>query len=122
MNPAAIPLPDHWPKQVKSAILHAISLAHWSLIHSRAWAADSPLQRVRLAGLLDQARNEVALLKDELRIKDARMARIPPHHRPFYPPTERMAILELRAARGWNLDQNTSSPTRAVSSGMPRRS
>jgi hypothetical protein len=31
--------------------------------------------------------------------KDARMARINPHRRPYYPPTERMAILELRAAR-----------------------
>jgi hypothetical protein len=30
------------------------------------------------------------------------MAQIPAHRRPHYPPTERMAILELRAARGWN--------------------
>jgi len=33
------------------------------------------------------------------------MARIPAHNRPFYPPTERMAILELKAARAWNLAQ-----------------
>ncbi len=33
------------------------------------------------------------------------MARIDPHRRPHYPPTERMAILELRAARGWPLEQ-----------------
>jgi transposase InsO family protein len=30
------------------------------------------------------------------------MAQIAAHRRPHYPPTERMAILELRAARGWN--------------------
>ena len=38
-------------------------------------------------------------------IKDARMESIPPHHRPFYPPPHRMAILELKAARGWSLEQ-----------------
>jgi len=33
------------------------------------------------------------------------MAQITPHRRPHYPPTDRMAILELRAARGWNQAQ-----------------
>jgi transposase InsO family protein/DNA-binding transcriptional regulator YiaG len=42
------------------------------------------------------------LLGEEIRIKDARMQRIDPHKRSHYPPTERMAILELRAARGWS--------------------
>ncbi|MBL7134703.1 MAG: hypothetical protein ISS78_11440 [Phycisphaerae bacterium] len=31
------------------------------------------------------------------------MAKIDPHRRPYYPPTERMAILELKAARAWSL-------------------
>ena len=30
------------------------------------------------------------------------MARIDPHRRPQYAPIERMAILEIRATRGWN--------------------
>jgi len=51
---------------------------------------------------LDRALQDNALLREETRIKDVRMARIPPHRRPLYPPTERMAILELRAARGWS--------------------
>jgi len=33
------------------------------------------------------------------------MARIHPRHRPHYRPIERMAILELQAARGWNTAQ-----------------
>jgi hypothetical protein len=33
------------------------------------------------------------------------MDRINPHRRPRYEPFERMAILELRAARGWSLKQ-----------------
>ena len=52
---------------------------------------------------------EVALLREELRIKDARMAHLPPHRRPHYPPMERMAMLELRAARGWSLAQTAKA-------------
>ena len=33
------------------------------------------------------------------------MERIPAQRRPHYPPIERLAILELRAARGWSLSQ-----------------
>lgn len=45
------------------------------------------------------------LLKEELRVKDQRMARVPPARRSHYSPTERMAILELKAARDWSADQ-----------------
>jgi len=101
----AILMPDGWPKAVKSALLHVISLAHWAVIYSRSWAANSPIERVRLAGRLERAENEIALLREEIRIKNARMIKIPAKNRPFYPPLERMAILELRAARGWSLAQ-----------------
>ena len=40
-----------------------------------------------------------------MRIKDARMEGIPAQRRPHYLPTERLAILELRAARGWSQAQ-----------------
>ena len=33
------------------------------------------------------------------------MGRIPPHRRLLYPPTERMATLEVKAARQWSLEQ-----------------
>jgi len=45
------------------------------------------------------------LLKEEIRLKDARMNRIPAQRRPHYLPIERLAILELRAARGWSQAQ-----------------
>jgi transposase InsO family protein len=48
---------------------------------------------------------EIALLREELRIKDARMCGIAAHRRPRYAPTKRLAILEVRAARGWSLKQ-----------------
>jgi len=50
-------------------------------------------------------REEILLLKEEMRIKDGRMADIPAHRRPHYLPIERLAILELRAARGWSQAQ-----------------
>ena len=43
-----------------------------------------------------------------LRIKDARLVRIPPRNRPHYPPAGRLAILALRAARGWNTSQTAA--------------
>src|SRR5262249_31854401 len=57
----------------------------------------------------DQRDLDIALYREELRLKDARMSRIPAHRRPHYQATERLAILELRAARGW-----ASTPIRQI--------
>ena len=93
------------PSCVKSAVLHVISLAQFALAHTRGWAANCPNARIRLKAELDRAKQEIALLREQIRIKDARMASISPQCRPHYPPTERLAILELKAARGWSLEQ-----------------
>ena len=45
---------------------------------------------------------EVALLREELRLTSSRIKRLDSNRRPQYLPLERMAILELRAMRGWN--------------------
>ena len=100
-----IPLPRGWKQDVRSAVLHVISLAQYATVYTRSWAADSTNSRVRLKAELDRANQEIALLREELHIKDARVARIEPHRRPHYPPVERMAILQLRAARGWRHDR-----------------
>jgi len=101
----AIPLPRGWSSQVKSVMLHVISLAQFALAYTRGWAANRPNARVRLKAERDRAQQEVALLNEELRIHRARMAQLPPHRRPYYPPTERMAILQLKAARNWSQEQ-----------------
>jgi len=98
-------VPSGWAKNVKSAILHVISLAHFAIVAARGWAANSLNARVRLSSENDRLHQEVQLLREELRIKDARLAKIDPRNRPHYPATERMAILELKAARGWSLAQ-----------------
>ena len=33
-----IPLPRGWPRAIRSAVIHAISLAQFSLTHTRSWA------------------------------------------------------------------------------------
>ncbi len=100
-----IPLPKSWGTHVKSAMIHVIALAQYALTYCRSWAADSSNGRVRLKAENDRLEQELALRQEEIRIKDARMARMAPARRPHYPPTERMAILELRASRGWSLEQ-----------------
>jgi transposase InsO family protein len=104
-----IPLPKHWAEHVGSAVLHVISLAQYAAVYTRSWAVDSMNGRVRLRAQLDRAHQEIALFRETMRIKDARLARIAPLRRPHYPPTERMAILELRAARGWSLQQTAEA-------------
>ena len=48
------------------------------------------------------------MLREELRIISARMRRVPANRRPQYTGLERMAILQLRAMRGWNTIGNES--------------
>ena len=104
-NPSVVggvALPRDWPDHVRSAVLHVIALTHTAITWTRGWAVNSPIARVRLSAELDRAKNELGLLREEIRIRDLRMRRIQPRHRPYYSAIERMAILELRAARSWS--------------------
>ena len=96
-----IPLPKSWPRHVKSAVLHVISLAHYAIVRARGRAESRAGSHERFLAENERLSEECALLREEIRIKDLRMAQIPPQKRPRYRPGERMAILELRAARGW---------------------
>lgn len=98
-------VPKSWSRSIQAALVHIMSLAHYALVYTRSWAANGSTDRVRLAAKADHLEQEVALLREELRIKDARLARIPAAKRPHYQPTERLAILELRGARAWSLAQ-----------------
>jgi putative transposase len=80
-----------------------MSVAHLALVASRGWAATQRRAIFREKAENERLRQEVALLKEELRLKDERMSRV--EERPHYSPIERMAILELRALRGWSLRQ-----------------
>ena len=87
-----VPLPKEWPKCVKLGVIHSIALAHRAITYSRSFAINSDIERVRLAGQLDRAKNENALLQDEIRIKDARMAKLP---------AQRRRQKQAREATGW---------------------
>jgi hypothetical protein len=90
-------------------MLHVVASAEYAVAYTRGWAIDGRIARLRLKAENDQLRQKVALLTEEIRIKDARMKRVDPQKRPHYVPTERMAILELRAARAWSAQQ-TAEP------------
>jgi putative transposase len=96
-------LPKHWPRRIRSAIVHVASMANVAFNVARAHAENQFDARVRLQAQLDQRDREISLLREEQRIKDARMQSAPAQRRPHYPPIERLAILELRAARGWSM-------------------
>ena len=101
-NLPSVPLPPGWPKHARSALLHAISLGATALTVVHGWAAGQRSSRLRLRAELQRLERELALLREELRLKDARLARLPARERPHFPAAERLALLELRAARGWS--------------------
>ncbi len=84
---------------------HVISLAYFGMAYTHGWATNSINSRIRLKAKCERLEQRVAQLTEEIRIKDARMARLDARNRPHYPATERMAILLLRAAHGWSLKQ-----------------
>ena len=98
----ALPLPKGWSDHLKSSLLHAISLAAMALTVARSRAPGARGQTHRLQAGLERANSEIALLKEELEIKDDRWSRLPSRRRPRYSPTHRMRILQLKAARGWS--------------------
>ena len=67
----AVTLPVGWPEKACDAAVQAMGIAHLALTQVRGWCADSRIARVRLAAKLERAEAEVALLREELRIKDA---------------------------------------------------
>jgi transposase InsO family protein len=95
-----VPLPSGWTHHVKCGLLHAISLAAMALAVARSRHTQSRLQTE-----LDRADNEIALLKEELAIKDGRWGRVLPRRRPHFTPIQRMRILQVKAARGWSCEQ-----------------
>jgi putative transposase len=100
-DPSPIRLPRQWSRHVKTGILHAISLASVAISYARGRTTG----RRQLRAQLDQATTEIAMLREELSIKDDRWNRSHRRRRPHYTPTQRMRILQLRAARGWTLEE-----------------
>ena len=75
-----VPLPSGWASNVKSAVLHVISLAQHAMVTARGWAANSLNARVRLRADVEQLEQENEWFREELRIKNARLTRIDPRH------------------------------------------
>ena len=75
-NDRRTPLPKHWSRHVRSAVVHAVSMASAAFAMSCARAESRFNARVRLQADVDRREREIALLRAELRIKDARMERL----------------------------------------------
>jgi hypothetical protein len=92
--------PKGWTKHIRSALIYAVSLAGQALLIARGQLVARRSLRHRFQAELDQANTEIALLKEELEIKDARWSRLSSRKRPRHTPIQRMRILQLKAARG----------------------
>lgn len=94
-----IPLPKGWSKTARHAVLNVIGIVRVAMLAGREYLiqqGDVPTAHIH------RLKTEVALLREELRILGSRWARIDPQRRPQYSAVERMAVMELRAMRGWS--------------------
>lgn len=103
--PFDVPIPKRWNEYPKSAFICAPSLAHRAFIVALTPCRNSIIDRHRLQAELLLLKSEMELLKEEMRIKDARSLRVAAQARPHYRPAERIAILAVKAARTWSLAQ-----------------
>ncbi len=95
-----LPLPKSWKQSIKSAVIHTFSLAFKTITLALGHLSDSGHLPVRMAAQLKRLKMENVQLKEMMAIKDARMTRLDPKRRPYYSPTERMRILELKSITG----------------------
>lgn len=75
------------------------------MAHTPSWAACSWDTRLHLKAEPGKLGQEISLSRDEARIRDARLQKIPPRHRPHDPPVGRLVILERWEARSWSYAQ-----------------
>ena len=95
----SLPLPKGWSKTARHAVMSVIGTVRIAMLVGRAaLIKNGDVKEARI----HQLESDLAMTREELRINGARMKRIDPQRRPQYPPVERMAILQLRAMRGWN--------------------
>ena len=85
-------LPRNWSETVRSSVLHAISCAAMAMTTAWSGSATARSGRVQGAAEADRLRAELALISEELDIKDDRWRRAPPRRRPHYGPVQRMRI------------------------------
>jgi len=100
-----LPLPKNWKQSIKSAVFHTLSLAFKSITLTLSQLSENEHLPIRIAAELKRLKMENAQLKEMMAIKDARMNRLEPKHRPYYSPTERMRILELKSVTGMSNTQ-----------------
>ncbi len=79
-----LPVPKNWNQRIKSAILHALSLARSSFTGALAELSVHRRARDRILAENERLKAELRLRNEELRLKDARMGRVPARRRPHY--------------------------------------
>lgn len=95
-------LPKGWQGLCNGGFLAAVALAR--VVVSQV--VDGLVTGSRIADLAAQVTRhqvELALVRRELELIDARLRRVPTRRRSHFEPAERLEILALRSARGWTV-------------------
>jgi len=104
-NYSKLQVPRQWSSCIKSAFIHTISLASAVFTSTCALAARRKSKHTRFKAELAMTYQEIALIQEEMSIKDDRFRKVSPHKRPYYSPVQLMQILKLKVARRWIVAQ-----------------
>jgi hypothetical protein len=77
----SLQFPKHWHSLVRTAVLNVVGIVRIAMLAGReALIQNGDAKDARI----HQLESEVAMLREEQRINDSRMRRVPPHRRPQY--------------------------------------
>ncbi len=91
-----IPLPKYWTADIKRGLLAAFTLAHYTLVHVRAWGHCTEQLAVRREVEHERHEADAALLREQNRLLKERFSRV--ESKPHYDRFQRFASRVLRAA------------------------
>ena len=102
MEPKDITIPENWSPMIRKAMLYVFAKAHHVILGNWSECENSKSWDRQCAGHFDRSNTEDSQKDDIFRIIQARLGRVSPSKRPRYTSCERMNILEIKAAKGWN--------------------
>ena len=110
-----MPLPPRWQQLAQNGMVMVQAIIRTAMLQACADFESGPNPRAALAAEVARLNEQRAIYEEAARILCARLQAIPAHQRPHYAPTERLAILALRARAGWNA--TTTARTFLLSAG-----
>ena len=110
MKASDIPTPEQWSPFTRKALILIADMGRWAAIKLHDDCEGFDVSReAKIASKFTRLENDLALCEQVKDLIATRMMRVPAKNRPHYTPAERLQILTIKAARGWNNKQTADA-------------